>query len=69
MRRVMRRYVLVTGAIFALLALVDLWDVVQVIRYGPPDSRWYVATVIVFLFVCLGLVWWAWRIYAKVSDD
>ena len=65
----MRSYIVVTGAIFALLGLVDLWDLVQVIRYGPPDSRWYTLTVIVFLVACLGLVWWAWRLYTKVADD
>jgi hypothetical protein len=63
-----RPYLAVSGGVFTLLAIVDLWDLVQVMRHGT-DSSWYVPTIIVFFLATAGLAWWAWRLYARTRDD
>jgi hypothetical protein len=56
----MRAYVMITGILFGLIALVHGWRVVAE-RGGPATDPWFILITIVALGLCL----WAWRLLRR----
>lgn len=58
----MKAYLLTSGTLFALLAAVHLFIVVEHWRAGPGDP-WYVIAPAVLLVISASLTAWAWRLW------
>jgi hypothetical protein len=57
-----RPYLITTGVIFALLAVVHIVEFVGTVRHR--GDLWYIVVLAVIAAVCIGLATWAWRVLA-----
>ena len=57
----MRAYLVVTGALFALLALYHLWRIFE--DWSGFDAALW--TLLVTMAFCGGLAYWAWRLFGE----
>ena len=55
-----RSYLITTGVIFAVLAVVNISDFVVAVRHR--GDLWYITTLAALAVACIGLATWAWRV-------
>jgi hypothetical protein len=61
----MRAYFVITGTIFALLALLQVREIV--IDWSGFDSGLW--TLLVTMSLCIALAVWAWRLFADLRRE
>jgi len=59
----MRAYLVITGAIFALLAIFHVRQIIA--DWSGFDAGLW--TLLVTMLLCAGLAWWAWRLFKDLN--
>jgi hypothetical protein len=64
----MKAYLVTTGVLFGLLALVHVWRAIEEWPDSTVGLGFIVETTVVVLLPGV-LAWWAWRVLRNLSDD